>query len=246
MAHRLWAMMMGRGLVHPLDMLHPDNPPSHPELLESLTDELLARKFDVKAILRELALSQTYQRSSHLGEGVDQVPAQSFAVYNMKSVSAEQLTLSLLRATGNLEHILAQPADKKATAKYRPDKGKPIPSVNFDNVLKLFRSVYAGQPGQPEEGFNPSLAATLFVANEPLLLQWLTPRDDNLMARLTKLESADAVAEDLYLSILSRLPSDEQRNAVAAYLEENSKDRAAALSEMAWALLASSEFRLNH
>ena len=164
----------------------------------------------------------------------------------MKSLSAEQLTLSLLRATGNLEQVLAQPADMEATKKYRPDKGKPIPSVNFDNVLKLFRSVYAGQAGRAEEGFNPSLAASLFVANEPLLLEWLTPRDDNLTARLAILESADAVAEELYLSILSRLPSDEQRSAVAAYLEANAKDRATALGEMAWALLASSEFRLNH
>src|SRR5262249_54981025 len=38
-ANRLWAHMMGRGLVHPLDMDHSANPASHPELLTLLADE---------------------------------------------------------------------------------------------------------------------------------------------------------------------------------------------------------------
>lgn len=62
-ANRLWAMMMGRGLVHPPDLHHPANPPSHPELLKLLSDELVALNFDARAFLRELALSNAYQRS---------------------------------------------------------------------------------------------------------------------------------------------------------------------------------------
>lgn len=62
-ANRLWALMMGRGLVEPLDMHHRDNPATHPELLEILADEFVAMKFDIRALLREVALSQAYQRS---------------------------------------------------------------------------------------------------------------------------------------------------------------------------------------
>jgi hypothetical protein len=62
-ANRLWAFMMGRGLVEPLDLHHLDNPPSHPELLNLLADEIVVMKFDMRAFLRELALSRTYQRS---------------------------------------------------------------------------------------------------------------------------------------------------------------------------------------
>ena len=65
-ANRLWAMMMGRGLAHPLDLQHPANPTSHPELLKLLADELVAFKFNTKAFLREVALSQAYQRSIDL------------------------------------------------------------------------------------------------------------------------------------------------------------------------------------
>jgi hypothetical protein len=65
-ANRLWAQMMGRGLVHPVDLHHAANPPAHPELLQLLADELVAMKFDVREFLRQLALSRTYQRGFDL------------------------------------------------------------------------------------------------------------------------------------------------------------------------------------
>lgn len=65
-ANRLWAMMLGRGIVHPLDLHHSDNPPTHPELLDLLTAEVVAAKYDLKTILREISLTQTYQRSGEL------------------------------------------------------------------------------------------------------------------------------------------------------------------------------------
>jgi hypothetical protein len=61
--NRLWAQMMGRGLVEPVDLHHSANPPTHPQLLELLADDFVAMKYDIRGFLRELALSQTYQRS---------------------------------------------------------------------------------------------------------------------------------------------------------------------------------------
>lgn len=62
-ANRLWAHMFGRGLVHPVDMHHPDNPATDPDLLRILGEQFAAKNYDIKAFLRELALSETYQRS---------------------------------------------------------------------------------------------------------------------------------------------------------------------------------------
>ena len=64
MANRLWALMMGRGIVHPLDLIHDDNPPSNPELLDLLSCQLVAIRYDIKAFLREIAMTRAYQRSS--------------------------------------------------------------------------------------------------------------------------------------------------------------------------------------
>jgi hypothetical protein len=63
LANRLWAQMFGRGLVHPVDFHHAANPPSHPELLTMLAEELAKAKFDAKTLLRQIALTRAYQRS---------------------------------------------------------------------------------------------------------------------------------------------------------------------------------------
>jgi len=62
-ANRLWGHMMGRAVVEPRDGLHTDNPAAHPALLEVLTDGLVEMKFDMRAFLREVALTKAYQRS---------------------------------------------------------------------------------------------------------------------------------------------------------------------------------------
>jgi len=61
-ANRLWAMVMGRGLVHPSDFHYRDNPPVNPELLTILANDLAASGFDLRHALREMMLSKTYQR----------------------------------------------------------------------------------------------------------------------------------------------------------------------------------------
>jgi hypothetical protein len=67
-ANRLWYLMFGRGLVEPLDLHHSANPPTNPALLDLLAEEIAAMKFDMKAFIREIALSQAFQRSMDLPE----------------------------------------------------------------------------------------------------------------------------------------------------------------------------------
>lgn len=62
-ANRLWAYMFGRGLVHPLDMHHADNPPAHPELLDLLARELMQARFDPRPLLGQMARTRAYARA---------------------------------------------------------------------------------------------------------------------------------------------------------------------------------------
>jgi hypothetical protein len=90
LANRLWAQMFGRGLVHPVDYHHPDNPPSHPELLTLLADELAARNYDAKSLLRELALTQAYQRAGDAPRVADlQLPPGDELASQLESQRAE-------------------------------------------------------------------------------------------------------------------------------------------------------------
>jgi hypothetical protein len=222
--NRMWFVMMGRGLVHPLDQHHSDNEPSHPELLELLTDEFVAHKFDIRWLLRELALSQTYQRSSVLPEGVDYLPPEKFLTAVEKRVSSEQLLWSMLEATGQKE------AD----------------ATKLAALQQKFVKAFASPPMEPEEDFNPSLQAALFVLNDSTVLDWLNPKSGNLVERLSKLTEPTAVAEELYLSVLARRPTAEETAEVAEHLKKNADRPDVALGQLAWALLASTEFCVNH
>lgn len=92
LANRLWAMMLGRGIVHPLDLHHSDNPPSLPELLDLLAAEVVAAKYDMKPILRAIALSQTYQRSGELPADWNAASQQAAAL--LATLDAKQKELS--------------------------------------------------------------------------------------------------------------------------------------------------------
>jgi hypothetical protein len=237
-ANRLWAMMLGRGIVHPIDFDHAENPPSHPELLAALADEMAAVKFDLKVLLREVALSKTYQRSSELPAGVKEISERTFALALLRPLSSEQLAWSMMQATGLTD------AERKTLGAQLTEA--TLYAKLATNVTP-FVTTFAGPAGQTDDqGFQATLDQTLFLKNGALIRGWLTPRPGNLTDRLGKLKEADAIAEELYLSVLTRYPAAEERKEVAEYLAARTTDRPAALQDLVWALLTSAEFRFNH
>src|SRR5262249_26450201 len=154
---------------------------------------------------------------------------------NLKSLSPEQLAASLLQATGQLD------AERVA-------QGKKATEASLDKFVAVsgapvVRS-FASAPGNAEH-FDARTDQALFLANGGLVRGWLARRPGNLTDHLLALKADDAVAGDLYLSVLTRQPTAEEGKDVADYLRGRPKDRAAALQEMAWGLLASAEFRFN-
>ena len=220
-ANRMWFLLTGRGIVHPLDLHHSGNPASHPELLDLLAKEFAAHDFDIKWLLREIALTKTYARSSKLPAGVKEAPhGKYFATALERRLTAEQLLQSTLIATGS---------DAKSADTLRP------------KYLKAF----ANQPREPEDEVAPSLKAALFVLHDDAVLGLLKPTPSNLVGRVAKLSDAEAT-DALYLAILSRKPSDEERAAVAKVLAKHPDKRAEVVGRVAWALFASMEFGVNH
>jgi Protein of unknown function (DUF1549)/Protein of unknown function (DUF1553) len=236
--NRFWALLFGRGIVHPLDFDHPANPPANPELLQLLCNEFVAMRFDVRTMLRELTRTQVYQRSSVPPEGPASDSDNPFAYARLKALTPEQLAFSLMQATGHAQaEWLAQ--GKNATDKnvYAKLAGQAAPIVR----------AFAGGPGQPEgQSFQASPDQALLLRNGNTLRGWLAPRPGDLADRLAKCSDDRALADELFWSVLTRGPSTEERQSVAAHLQGRTKDRAIALQDFAWALLASAEFRFNH
>jgi hypothetical protein len=247
--NRIWFLLMGRGLSHPLDQMHGKNPPSHPKLLELLAHEFVSHDFNLKWLLREIMLSETYQRSSRLPDGVNKVEPDSYRVTSPKGLTPEQLLRSLMRATGNTGQVQSLKVDPKAEKfdrkGYFTGSNTKLPP-SLEEMEAIFIQTFGQPPGEAEVDFSPGINKSLFLMNDRLIQHWLKPRGSNLVARLGKLEPTDAVARGMYLAVLSRLPEEEEETWVNDYLEKNEQRRTNALGDLAWALLNSAEFRFNH
>jgi len=228
-ANRAWFLMMGRGLVEPLDLAHSKNPPSHPELLNLLAQELVAHKLDLKWLFHELALTQTYQRNSVLPKGGD-APRHLFVAAKERPIAAEALLLSMLLATGEKERVAKLEEEDEHSLK------------NFED---LFQSTFANAPREPELAVNATLKAALFLRNNESLLWLVKPREGNLVDRLAKLKEPEKIADEVFMNVLSRTPSASERAMVKSYLKKQS-NRDRALGDLVWALLSSTEFYVNH
>jgi len=236
--NRIWFVMMGRGLVEPLDLQHGDNPPSHPQLLTLLAEDFAAHQFDLKYLLREIALSKAYQRSSQLPSGESPDP-RSYAVANEKRLSAEQLFWSALTAIGALEQAQAKKGQADLSLEQLVEKSKDLKALRKD-----FLSAFANPPKEPEIDFEPTVKGALYLLHEDRWLSLLKPVDGNTTQRLLAMDDSAAV-HSLYVTIFTRPPTTEEQADIVGYLGEQ-PDRAAALADIAWAMLASTEFVVNH
>ncbi|MBL9122949.1 MAG: DUF1549 domain-containing protein [Planctomycetaceae bacterium] len=122
LANRLWAHMLGRGLVEPVDMHHSHNPPSNPELLELLAQRIASLKFDMRVFLRQIALSRAYQRSIDLptdlpdrtGDVASQLPAleedlaSKQAAFESMRQAAQQAESAHLQTQSKTEPLFAE------------------------------------------------------------------------------------------------------------------------------------------
>jgi hypothetical protein len=247
--NRIWFLLMGRGLSHPLDQMHGKNSPSHPKLLELLAGEFVSHGFDLKWLLREIMLSETYQRSSRLPEGVTKVEPASYRVTSPKGLTPEQLLRAVLRATGNTKHAKALKVDPEAEKfdrkGYFTGSNVELPP-SLAEMEAIFIQTFGRPPGEAEVDFSPGVNKSLFLMNDRLIEHWLKPRAGNLIDRLSKMDAPDAMAKEMYLAVLSRLPEKEEAIGIADYLARNEPRRTAALGDLAWALLNSAEFMFNH
>ncbi len=251
-ANRMWALMMGRGIVEPVDMAHEANPPSNPALLDLLADALQEHGYDLRFLLRELALTKTYQRSSQYKDGAEDISDDRFAVALLKPLSPEQLAWSMMQACGltdqTLDGLIAK--QTKADPKHGPQQTQdPLwreealhgaLKSNVDMFVRFF-----GVVGIQTSQFDPSADQALFLRNGSALQSWLAPNGQTLTARLAALPD-DQLADEFYFTVFSRPPTEEEAKQTAWFLQENQDNRGAAIGRLAWAALSSAEFRFNH
>jgi hypothetical protein len=220
--NRVWSQYLGRGLVHPVDDLSGKNPPSHPALFQSLTQELVRHQFDLKWLIRELVSSQTYQLAS-AGHGTEAFPAW-FERARVRPLSAEEILASLRMASGSEAAGLRPPND--GTTEY---------------LLRYF-----GEPTNGRGEFQGGLSEHLFLNNSTNVRQFIQRRKGNLAdTLLTSTEPWEKRVDRLFLSVLNRPPTPAEQKRFVAHLSADAKGDAR-MEEAIWVLVNCAEFRFNH
>jgi len=184
----------------------------------------------------------------------------SFAVGALAALTPEQLAWSMMRAAGVAgAHELAgaaefdkksPPTDANKTDPARlSERAKAAEQYTWDKLkggAAGFAPLFGAGAGEPQDAFFASADQALFLNNGSMVRSWLAPSADNLIARLGKLTDARALAEELYLSTLTRPPTEAEVTAVQKQLAAREKERTAVTQDLAWGLLTSAEFRFKH
>ncbi len=175
-------------------------------------------------------------------------------------LTPEQMAWSMMQATGllgvqrkaveadlNAKTPLSDEEKKdpaKVTARIRQIDEAAVKALEPN--VPTFVALYGAGAGQPEVDFFATVDQALYLSNNATVAGWLAPASGNLTERLSAMTEPAQLADELYLSILTRRPTQEEAVAVAEYLKSRADNRAAAIQELAWGLLASAEFRFNH
>lgn len=221
--NRMWWHFFGRGIVDPVDDMHAGTKASHPELLDLLSQHFVESGFDLKQLCREILNSSAYQRTSRPGEQ-PQREAELFGRMSIKVLSAEQLYDSLVR-------VLGAPARSK-TIDMRPG--------TREEFIQFFAADGDPEPTRYDRGIPHALR----LMNSPQFASRNLAALASVVANPQR--STDEVINQLFITILSRRPTAAERKIVEEEMADQHNSLDTACRELAWALLTSSEFSLNH
>ena len=235
--NRIWASLLGRGLVEPMDDVRATNPPSNPELLDALAKYAIDKKYDVREVVRAICASRVYQTSSKPNE-TNEKDELNFSRALFKRPDAEVLLDMISQVTGVPEKYAGMPAGTKAIRLWD--------SKTKHEFLRLFGRPARATACECERNTEPSTGQVLNLLNSHELQTKLS-HDAGAVAKLVRTQPDDAkLVEDLYLRMYGRFPTAQERGTVAAYINKKPNDRRKATEDLAWAMLNSLEFLFNH
>ena len=229
--NRIWSHYFGRGIVDPVDDMRATTPPSVEGLLEALADDFVRSGFDTKHVIRMILNSRTYQLSAEPNE-TNQLDDRFFSRFYPRPMMAQILLDVVNDVTETTQKYGRYPIGTRSVA-------LPLP------VSSRFLSLY-GRSGREFLGdldpkLEPTLTQALYMINSRDIHKKL--RDSNgVLTRLIKDKTNDReFITELYLTTLSRLPTDEELETAEAYLAESPKRRTGS-EDLLWALISSRAF----
>ena len=242
-ANRVWSWLLGRGIIHEPDDIRPDNPPSNPELLACLEQELAASGYDLKHLFRIILNSRAYQLASR---PADDPPAATahFASYPLRRLEAEVL-IDALNDITNTREKYSSPIPEPFTFIPEEMRATALPDGSITSpFLEMFGRSPRDTGLETERNNRCTAAQRLHLLNSSHIQRKIEQSPlvrDNSQSRRPLPE----MAANVYLGILSRFPTAEELRALQTHARAVPNRRDLVI-DLAWALINSAEFAYRH
>jgi len=242
--NRVWAWLLGRGIIHEPDDIRNDNPPSNPRLLAYLEKDFVAGGYDMKRLYRLILTSRTYQFSSVPRHKGPQAKS-NFASYPLRRLDAEVLIDAVNGITGTSDlYTSAIPEPFTYIPRDQPAVAVADGSISSPFLTLFGRSARAtGMANERDNKIAPS--QWLHMLNSGHIRQKIE-RGPKLKAIYAVRAAPGKILEVLYLTILSRFPTAEEVKVVMAYGKSTKYKSRQEWIDIAWALFNSPEFLYRH
>ena len=218
MVNRMWGWMFGRGLVHPVDAIDSFHPASHPGLLHWLARDFEHSNYDVRRLIRHLALSRAYQLDSSAQAGSD---PKWFASALAKPLTAESLYRSFQVALDVTDPEAWNAGPKRA---------------QFANLF----------PDVLTEESLANVSQGLWLTNSEPIREMVSAKNSKVIQVVLQIEDPNHLVERLFGLVMGRSPEEDERTHCVKFLTLRADNRQQAVESLTWALLTSAEFRFNH
>ncbi|PAY17053.1 S-layer protein [Rhodopirellula sp. SM50] len=231
--NRIWAQLMGRGIVDPVDDLRSTNPPSNPALLDALAEHFQQSGYDQKQLIKTIVLSNVYATSSTPNE-TNASDRLNYSRHYRHRLRAEVLAEAVANATETTESFSALAPQSRSNQVWTHRIG----------------SVFLDTFGRPDPNQDPpceriadsSVTQTLHLMNSREI-DGRIRSDSGRAARLAGSElSAAEIATELYLAIFSRRPTAEEQRYCESLITAAGEQRRGAVEDLMWAMMNAPEF----
>jgi hypothetical protein len=232
--NRTWARLMGRGFVEPVDDLGPSQEVLYPQVLEALAAAFIQSDFNIKELIATIVSNQAYQRELRFGE--TRQDHTRFAGSYPQRMRGEELWDSLTVAVGPFAQKTPLPEGLRQV----------LDRIRDPDFFTVFKRLFDYDPTTGASDVEPCVSQTLMLLNNPAINGQIKATGDTPLARIVhQYPQLDDAVNQVYLQVLSRAPSAEERAMCGDYVAQaGSRDEA--LEDLMWALVNSTEFRLKH
>jgi hypothetical protein len=229
--NRVWAEVMGRGLVEPIDDLRATNPPSNGPLLDALAEHFRKEKYDFKRLLRTILTSHVYGLASQPTPD-NTADLRNYSRHYRQRLRAEVLLDAVSDVTGVQEKFSAAPIGARAMSLWT------VRTESF--FLDAFSRPDPNQDPPCERTQDTSVVQALHLMNSPGLHQKVTSDQGRAAALAGSKRLPAEIINEIYLSVYARMPDDKERAICTKQFAES--PRRQAVEDLMWSLINTPEF----